>query len=78
MKTIEQYQCEYCGERYDIECDCVLCESTHISPINITNEIYSSRIRSQGMGHLRYPSYIDITMSDDTVVRYEYLKEISQ
>lgn len=30
MRTVEKYQCEYCGKEFDTEEECHACEESHI------------------------------------------------
>ena len=36
MKSVMEYQCDVCGERYFSENECIKCEKSHIQDLKIT------------------------------------------
>lgn len=64
MKTIMQYQCEFCGNKYSREVDARRCEDLHEKPEKVLESRYP-------LGE-KYPKYVTLLMSDG--IRVEFIK----
>ena len=62
MITVTKYICSFCGSEYETEQECTECETSHCSP----SEYHSSTYRQ----HEKYPGFINMLMSDGTLVQY--------
>lgn len=70
MKRIERFSCEHCGGVFDTEEKAIACELHHAHPIGVTKNHFVCQ--------WTFPRYVDIEMSDGSIERYEFCKQLGK
>ena len=62
MKKQTLYVCDFCGTQYKEKAKAEDCEKNHTSPVEVKTSTYRAG--------LKYPTKIDVKMSDGTIATY--------
>lgn len=77
MKTVEKFQCEYCGHIYNTAEECQKCEEKHKTEFKITGLDYPDIVKFPN----GYPSKLVLHFEDDRedrFVEYSFTKWFSK
>lgn len=67
MKTLNLYQCEICGTKYNDEATAATCESGHLQPVKIVSAQFRS-IKNDATG---FPMRVVLEMSNGEEVQFK-------
>lgn len=70
MRTIERFECEYCGEEFETKEKAMACEQKHSHPMRVAKSYFAS--------NWDIPPTIDVEMFDGAIIRYGFERKIRQ
>lgn len=74
VNTYTEYTCEFCGETYENENDCIRCESSHITDFKISYYEFPQPEYGEFSGDNRFPESLVLSFgTNDGEVEKEYI-----